>query len=148
MPALRIAALLGTHYQNAAFEVVPPMLPAFSRITALLPCQRANSAEARPPQPLPQTTMSYSPSNFRSAAAALSALKPKAAAAAAAEPAPARWMNRRRDASCFSLIDVSCSWRRRVGWASAHHSRRAPKSGGLKPTLGIKTSPGLRVLHP
>ena len=58
MPAFFIASLFGTQYQKAALAVVPPMLPAFSRITALLPCQRAKSAEARPPQPLPATTTS------------------------------------------------------------------------------------------
>src|SRR5213596_1543396 len=97
MPALRMAALFGTQYQNAALLVVPPMLPAFSRITALLPCHRANSADARPPQPLPQTTMSYSPSNLGSAASARSVARPKPAAATAADPAPALLMKRRRD---------------------------------------------------
>src|ERR1700722_12919174 len=61
-PCLRIAALLGTQYQKAAFRVVPPISEAFSRTITSSPSQRANNAADRPPAPLPTTTMSTSAS--------------------------------------------------------------------------------------
>ena len=95
MPALRIGTLLGTQYQYAALNEVPPSVAAFSRISTLLPSQRENSAAGKPPPPPPATTMSYSASKVAACASfALSVTAPKVAAAV---PAPAALRNSRRD---------------------------------------------------
>src|SRR5436190_23714825 len=83
MPALRMAALLGTQYQYAALNEVPPSVAAFSRTRTLLPSQRENNAAGNPAPPPPHTTMSYSASNGSACTSLLlSVTAPKLAAAA------------------------------------------------------------------
>ena len=102
IPALRMAALLGTQYQYAALNDVPPRVAAFSRIRTLLPSQRENSATGRPAPPPPQTTMSYSESKVAAWSSLLLNVTAPRLAAAALAPAVLR-NSRRGSFASFSL---------------------------------------------